>query len=131
MIEGKTKLPQILVDDTPRSLEFRCHRVYDIRRYTAKGDQAFITQYHLQKWEDSHTLCGYKTDLRKIGGRWTNASQAYYADTPAERDTMCFRCLRIWALKNQIQYPRQWMLDRTTVAERTEKELKLREEVEE
>ena len=123
---SRIELPEILVDDTPRPLTFRCFRVYDMRRYTATSEQAFITQYHLQKWNDSHTLCGYKTDLRKIGGRWTNANESYYADTPPERDTMCFRCLRVWALKNQIKYPRQWMLDRETVEQRKAKEVKQR-----
>ena len=39
---------------------------------------------------------------------------------------MCFRCLRVWALKNQIKYPRQWMLDRETVEQRKAKEVKQR-----
>ena len=128
---SRIQIPEVLIDDSSRSLEFRCYRVYDMRRFTGTIDQAFITQYHLQKDIDTHTLCGYKTDVNKTNGRWAYTSESPFADTLGERDTMCFRCLRIWALKNQIQYPRQWMLDRTTVAERTEKELKLREEVEE
>jgi len=110
-----------------KSLQFKCYRVYDMKRYTGNSEtDAFVVGYHLQKMNDTHTLCGYKTDTWKLRGRWSNASQSYYADSLGERDTMCFRCLRVWAIKNQIQYPRQWMIDRTTVAERAERKLKMR-----
>tara|TARA_R110002020_G_scaffold415497_1_gene624841 strand:+ start:62 stop:415 length:354 start_codon:yes stop_codon:yes gene_type:complete len=95
-----------------RPLEFKVFRVYDMRRYTGTIDQKFITQYHLQKDIDTHTLCGYKTDVNKTHGRWTYTSENYFTDSPGERDTMCFRCLRVWALKNKLTYPRQWMVDR-------------------
>ena len=113
---SRIELPEILVDDTPRPLTFRCFRVYDMRRYTGTVDQAFITQYHLQKDIDTHTLCGYKTDVNKLNGRWTYASQSIFSDDIGERDTMCFRCLRVWALKNKLEFPRQWMIDRVDPA---------------
>ena len=95
-----------------RKLDFNVYRVYDLRRFTATPDDSFITQYHLQKDVDSHTLCGYKTDVNKVNGKWAYTSESYFADTPFERDTMCFRCLRVWALKNKLEFPRQWMVDR-------------------
>ena len=102
-----------------RTLEFNCYRVYDMKRYTANPKtDAFVVGYHLQKMEDTHTLCGYKTDTNKLRGRWALSSLSYFADEMGERDTICFRCLRIWSLKNQIQYPRPWMVDRLKKAKK-------------
>ena len=95
-----------------RKLDFNVYRVHDLRRFTATPDDSFITQYHLQKDVDSHTLCGYKTDVNKVNGKWAYTSESYFADTPFERDTMCFRCLRVWALKNGLEFPRKWMVTR-------------------
>ena len=125
MSEG-VKIPEVLIDDTPRTLEFSCFRVYDMRRYTGTLDQSFIVGYHLQKMNDTHTLCGYKTDTWNIRGRWTQTSLSHYSDTIGERDTMCFRCLRIWAIKNQIQYPRQWMIDRVSPEQREARRVQMR-----
>ena len=107
-----------------RPMEFKVFRVYDMRRYTGTIDQAFITQYHLQKDIDTHTLCGYKTDVNKIKGRWTYTSESYFTDSPGERDTMCFRCLRVWALKNGLEFPRQWMIER--VEKKEERKVEIR-----
>ena len=124
------QMPEVLIDDGPRPLSFRCFRVYDMRRFTATSDQSFIVGYHLQKQGDTHTLCGYKTDTWNIRGRWTQTSLSPYADSPTERDTMCFRCLRVWALKNQIKYPRQWMIDRIDDEEREARKVTMRKDVE-
>ena len=127
----RTLIPEVLVDDTPRTLTFSCYRVYDMKRYTANPKtDSFVVGYHLQKMNDTHTLCGYKTDTWKLRGRWSNASESYYADDVGERDTICFRCLRIWAVKNQIQYPRQWMIDRINPEERAKRKVIMRGEEE-
>ena len=119
--------PEVIVSNEPRVLPFKCFRVYDMKRYTGNSKtDSFVVGYHLQKMNDTHTLCGYKTDTWKLRGRWSNASQSHYADSVGERDTMCFRCLRVWAIKNQIQYPRQWMIDRVNPDVREERKVVMR-----
>ena len=123
----KTIIPETLIDDSPRTLTFNCYRVYDMKRYTADPKtQSFIPQFHLQKMEDSHTLCGYKTDVRKTHGRWTLTSLGYFADIWDERDAICFRCLRIWSLKNGLTFPRQWMIDRINMEEKEARKVTMR-----
>lgn len=96
-----------------RTLEFNCIRVYDLRRLTGNpSTDSYVVSYHLQKRIDTHTLCGYKTDTWKKTGKWINASEHLFVDSPTERDSICFRCLRLWAIKNQLQYPRLWMTGR-------------------
>ena len=106
------------MDVDSRKMEFLCYRVYDMKRFTVNPKtDAFVVGNHLQKMVDTHTLCGYKTDVTKPRGRWTFTSLGYFADEPDERDTMCFRCLRIWALKNRLQFPTRWMVDRINTKE--------------
>ena len=96
-----------------RELTFTCLRIYDMRRFTGNPrTDAYIVGYHLQRDNDTHTLCGYKTDTWRTNGRWTVTTYDYFADLISERDTICFRCLRLWSVKNQLAYPRPWMVNR-------------------
>lgn len=114
-----------------RKMEFNCYRVYDLRRFTANPKtDSFVVGYHLQKMHDTHTLCSYKTDTWKLKGKWSNASESYFVDDLGERDTICFRCLRIWAVKNGLKYPRQWMIDRLSPEEQEKRKVTMRRDKE-
>ena len=102
-----------------RPLTFNCYRVYDMKRHFEGEDKTYVVGHHLQKKGDTHTLCGYKTYKWKKNGRWDFTSEEYFTDDPVERDRLCFRCLRVWALKNNLEYPRQWVIDRRKKEEKT------------